>query len=159
MLAAEAPGPERPVFIIGTGRCGSTILFDCLSRHRQSEPCRDLVAGDVLPGVARELRAAVSQLLSGPRTRPVLKLTVAKASLDQADLLEPRYEEVCTDPVGVVRRAAEFAELPWTPAFEAEIRRTRIRNANDRWRRDLTPTQQHLLQKAIAGALQRYGYG
>jgi hypothetical protein len=52
----------------------------------------------------------------------------------------------------------DFAELPSAPEFEREVERAAIRSMRDRWRDDLTPAQQDLLDELLADDLRRAGY-
>ena len=82
----------------------------------------------------------------------------AKQSVPANQLLELRYEDVCGDPIGAYRKALEFSELPWTPGFERHLRKQSFRSENDKWRRDLTASQQKILETVLSSHLSRYGY-
>jgi hypothetical protein len=82
----------------------------------------------------------------------------AEKALPDEDLLEVRYEEMCAEPLRVFAAIGEFAELPWTGDFRGVVRRRRFHNQNDRWRRDLTPEQQRVLEAVLHTDLARYGY-
>lgn len=275
---------ERPIFIIGTGRCGSTALHRVLSRHPNvawlswlcqkhparpwlnrwlmraldlplpgrvrrrlnpaecygfwdhyyrgfSRPCRDLEAGDATIVVKRALQQVMAQMVTPRRHRLLLKVTgwprigflhevfpdarfvhivrdgravahsltqiswwhgwrgpgnwrtgeldptmqqewerhgrsflalaalqwkillaateKAAAALDPGDFFEIGYEQLCADPVGVCRAVAGFAGLEWTKGFERTVRRYPFSSANDKWRRDLTPAQQQILDSIV----------
>jgi hypothetical protein len=56
------------------------------------------------------------------------------------------------------RRVLEFAELPPSPEFERQVEAASIRSMRDRWRGDLMPAQQALLDELLADDLRRYGY-
>lgn len=82
----------------------------------------------------------------------------ARRALPAEDVLEIRYEDLCRDPMAPSRLAVEFAGLPWSPRFESAVRRFKLESANDKWRRDLTDAQQHVLNDTLRETLQRYGY-
>ena len=82
----------------------------------------------------------------------------AKRASPSASLFELKYEDLCRDPVGHFRRAAEFAGLPWNPAFERAVRAEGLRSGNEKWRRELTTGQQQVLERVLRGHLARYGY-
>jgi hypothetical protein len=69
-----------------------------------------------------------------------------------------KYEELCQQPLETCRRVLEFAELPGSPDFERHVKATKIRNTSDRWRDDLTPEQQTILDDLLREDLVRYGY-
>lgn len=287
---------DAPVFIIGTGRCGSTLFHDLLARHPRvsyltklanqhptrpelnraamksldvpglrwaarrkwhpveayhfwdhyyhgfSSPFRDLTSEDALPVVVRKLRPALAQLASPTRPHLICKITgwprigflqsiypnakfinvirdgratvnsllqvdwawdgwqgpaqwkwgplssereqrwqnsgrsfVALAALEweilmeayeQAKnvmssperLLEVRYEDLCADPMLVVRAATEFAGLEFSGEFKREIERFQVRDRNDKWQRDLSTSQQTILSDCIHDTLEHWGY-
>ena len=66
-------------------------------------------------------------------------IEAARRQLDPARFLEIKYESFCEQPMETYRRVLEFADLPWTPAFEREVQAASIRSQRDRWRADLTP--------------------
>ena len=84
-------------------------------------------------------------------------LEAARQSLDPGRFFEVRYESFCRQPLETCRQVLEFAELPPSREFEREVERTSIRDSN-RWRDDLTPQQQALLDDLLREDLPRYGY-
>ncbi len=85
-------------------------------------------------------------------------IEAARRQLDPARFLEIRYESFCEQPLETYRRVLDFADLPSTPAFEREVQRASLRSQRDRWRADLTPSQQAMLDQLLADDLRRYGY-
>ena len=86
-------------------------------------------------------------------------MDAARETLDPSRFLEVRYEEFCERPVEDFRRVLKFAELPWSADFEREIRSASIRSTSNRWRDDLAPGQQVILDDLLREDLLRYGYG
>ncbi|MET0987333.1 MAG: sulfotransferase [Steroidobacteraceae bacterium] len=83
----------------------------------------------------------------------------AKASMpDPTQLMEIRYEDLCSDPVSVFRRATDFAGLEFNADFERCISSARLRDANQKWRQDLTPAQQSILEACVSPSLEQWGY-
>lgn len=285
---------SRPIFIVGTGRCGSTAFHRLLAKHPQlmwlsgfaylfprkpalnrwavtamgnpllqrlfggrvrpgeqyrfwdehaygfSEPCRDLGASDVTARVKKQVRAAIAPMLTAKRDRLLAKITgwprigflkeifpdaqfihivrdgravassllhigfwsgwqgprgwragslapsdesawhssnqsfvtlaglewriqmrameAASRPLAPGDFLEIKYEEFCEQPVQTFRRVLAFAELPFSADFESSVKVASIKNMSNRWRKDLTPEQQSLLDDLLRDDLRRYGY-
>jgi omega-hydroxy-beta-dihydromenaquinone-9 sulfotransferase len=86
-------------------------------------------------------------------------IEAARRTLDPARFVEVKYETLCREPVETCRRIAAFAELPESAEFERHVSRAPITDMSDRWRRDLTPAQQALLDDLLRDDLIRYGYG
>jgi hypothetical protein len=69
-----------------------------------------------------------------------------------------RYETFCKNPIGEIKRIADFAELPWTRQFERIVRDFHVESENTKWKKDLTPSQQDILNRSLMPYLIRYGY-
>jgi hypothetical protein len=82
----------------------------------------------------------------------------AAATVGPERVLHVRYEDLCAEPAAQVRRVADFCGLPWSTAFEERLRACPLRNANEKFRQDLTPDQQAALEAVLAEPLARYGY-
>jgi hypothetical protein len=83
----------------------------------------------------------------------------ARQALDPQLFLEVKYETFCEQPVESFRQVLEFAELPWSAGFERDIREASIKSTSNRWRDDLAPRQQAILDDLLRDDLRRYGYG
>lgn len=86
-------------------------------------------------------------------------MDAARQTVDPSRFLEIKYETFCKQPLETCRRVLEFAEVPSLPEFEREVRATAITDMSNRWRGDLTPAQQALLDDLLRDDLARYGYG
>jgi hypothetical protein len=75
-----------------------------------------------------------------------------------SQLMHVRYEDFIEDPVATFRNVTEFCELGWPAPFEASVRRKRLHATHDKWRDNLDPAQQSLLEDVLAESLSRYGY-
>lgn len=82
----------------------------------------------------------------------------AKSHVEEDRFLEVKYEHLCADPIKTFREAVEFAELEWSTEFERNLQKFRVRNNNDKFRRDLTTRQQKILEDILGDYLGRYGY-
>lgn len=73
--------------------------------------------------------------------------------------LEVRYEDLLADPRKHMDVILEFLGLSWTQGFERGFaRHTFCTGRADAFRRDLTPEQLSLLERALTSHLHRYGY-
>ncbi len=86
-------------------------------------------------------------------------MDAARAKLDPKQFFEVRYEDFCEQPVEYFRRVLDFVELPESREFEQHVRAASIRSTSNRWRDDLAPAQQTILDDLLRQDLLRYGYG
>jgi len=82
----------------------------------------------------------------------------AQRMLPANRLLEVKYEDVCADPIPEFRRTAEFTGLKWSPEFERKLRSYPLRNQNEKWKSELTESQQKALTDVLRSHLELYGY-
>ena len=85
-------------------------------------------------------------------------MEAARRALDPQRFLEVKYETFCEQPLETFRRVLEFAELPPSAAFDQGIKTASIKNMSNRWRENLTPGQQALLDDLLREDLLPYGY-
>jgi len=85
-------------------------------------------------------------------------MDAARQQLDPERFMEIRYERFCEQPMETFRQVLEFAELPPSRALERAVNHARIRSTKDRWREDLAPAQQAILDELLRDDLRRYGY-
>ena len=78
--------------------------------------------------------------------------------IDPNDLMIVHYEDLCENSVSVMKSAAKFCELEWSSRFEKALESFELRTANYKWRSDLTPDQQQILQEVLGDKLKEYGY-
>jgi hypothetical protein len=82
-----------------------------------------------------------------------------RKALAAPSYLEVRYEDLVEDPATKFREIAEFGELSWDDDFERAVRSYRfVTDSNRAYERDLSPSQLHELQAALAQKLAAYGY-
>jgi omega-hydroxy-beta-dihydromenaquinone-9 sulfotransferase len=86
-------------------------------------------------------------------------MDAARQAIDPALFLEIKYEDFCEQPLEHFRRVLEFAELPPSKELEQAVNAASIRSTSSRWRKDLTPGQQAILDELLRHDLLRYGYG
>jgi hypothetical protein len=85
-------------------------------------------------------------------------MDVAQQALDPKRFYEVKYEAFCEQPLETYRRVLEFAELPVSTFFEQQVKAASISSTSHRWRDDLTPEQQAVLNRLLRDELQRHGY-
>jgi omega-hydroxy-beta-dihydromenaquinone-9 sulfotransferase len=85
-------------------------------------------------------------------------MEAARQTLDPSRFFEVKYETFCEQPMESFRQILEFAELPESAAFEREVKAASIRSTSSRWRDDLAPGQQVILDDLLHDDLLRYGY-
>lgn len=86
-------------------------------------------------------------------------IEAARRSLaDPKRFFQVTYEGFCDDPLETCRRALEFSELESSAEFERHVKATKIRSTAHRWRDDLAPAQQALLDDLLREDLLQYGY-
>jgi hypothetical protein len=78
--------------------------------------------------------------------------------LPSGSVLRVRYDEMVRDAPAVMRRVADFCGLSWSPDFVRHVRSERISDMDTKWTRQLTQSDQELLQKVIGPALGKYGF-
>ncbi len=86
-------------------------------------------------------------------------MEAARQALDPKLFFEVKYEAFCEQPLETLRRVLEFAEVPPSAEFEREVKAASIRSTSNRWRDDLAPWQQVILDDLLRDDLDRYGYG
>jgi hypothetical protein len=85
-------------------------------------------------------------------------MEAARKQVDSRLFMEVKYEAFCEQPMETFRQVLDFAELPVSPALERAVRSANIRSTSNRWRDDLAPGQQVILDDLLREDLRRYGY-
>lgn len=85
-------------------------------------------------------------------------MEAARRALDPKLFYEVKYEAFCEQPLETYRRVLEFAELPDSAEFERHVKAASIKSTSSRWRDDLTPAQQNILDDLLRDDLLRCGY-
>ena len=73
-------------------------------------------------------------------------------------IIELKYEDFVERPIENIGNVLEMCELKPSDQFMKKVGSYRLRNANDKWKKNLTLDQQELLQKSLSDHLQKYGY-
>ena len=82
----------------------------------------------------------------------------AKKYVEKSRIMEIRYEELCAEPIALLREIAEFCEIEWNGYFEARLKRYNLRNSNFKYREELSLQQQEVLNNVLADYLRKFGY-
>ncbi len=82
----------------------------------------------------------------------------AKRYIDKNDFLEFKYEELCSDPINVVKNAVNFCDLEWSQKFEAQVKKFPFKNTNDKWQKELNKDQQNICRDILSDYLRKYEY-
>ncbi len=82
----------------------------------------------------------------------------ASTPLGEERFMEIRYEDLCADTVGIMKRVVGFCGLGWEKSFERVVSSCRLRDTNGKYRENLTPRQLAELEGALGDYLARYGY-
>ena len=90
--------------------------------------------------------------------REVDEIRAAIPYLESGSYIEVRYEDLTADPFGHMRRLIEFCDLPWSPRYEAALRKFRIDNRDYKWATQLSEREQEILAAALADRLELLGY-
>jgi hypothetical protein len=85
-------------------------------------------------------------------------IEAARRAIDSDRFLEVKYETFCDQPSDTCRRIVDFTGLPHTAEFERHVQAATITDMSSRWRKDLTPGQQALLDDLLREDLARHGY-
>jgi sulfotransferase family protein len=85
-------------------------------------------------------------------------MEAARKQVDPRLFMEIKYEAFCEQPMETFRRVLEFADLPESPALDRAVRNAKIKSTSSRWRDDLAPAQQRILDDLLRDDLRRCGY-
>lgn len=67
----------------------------------------------------------------------------------RGQLLEVRYDELCSDRDATLRRILDFAGLTWTARFAAQVARYALDSRDDKWRTDLSDHAQESMHEVL----------
>jgi hypothetical protein len=82
----------------------------------------------------------------------------SKQEISPNNLLEIKYEDLCADPQKWFKKVTEFTELSFPSTFSSRLNKFRIESTNDKWKKDLTPAQQEILERVMVNHLKLWGY-
>lgn len=82
----------------------------------------------------------------------------AKRFIKASHILEIRYEDICVDPLAILKKTAEFCEIEWNEYFEARLKTYSLRNTNTKYNQELSIQQQEVLNSVLCDYLEKYGY-
>lgn len=82
----------------------------------------------------------------------------AKKYVKKSNLMEIKYEELCFDPIAVLKEISEFCDIEWTSYFEKRLRKYEVKNMNNKWEHELNINQKRELNEVLREYLAKYGY-
>jgi len=82
----------------------------------------------------------------------------AKENINNKNFLEIKYEDLCTNPVDILKKTTEFCELDWSKKIIKKLKKVRLNSANDKYKNDLTKDQIEILENVLHQYLIKYGY-
>lgn len=74
----------------------------------------------------------------------------------EGSVMRVKYEHLCANPLEVIKHIAVFCGLEWSPKFLSKLKQYKLRNANDKWKNELTQGQKMILQSILNGYLERF---
>lgn len=77
---------------------------------------------------------------------------------EKGSVISIKYEDFCDNPIVTLKSVFEFCDLGFTPSLSKHLASYRIRNANSKWREDLSDLQREELETVLAPYLKSYGY-
>jgi len=81
-----------------------------------------------------------------------------RSEIPSEQLLEISYEDLCADPEATLRKATDFADIAPSPRFLRRVNSFDLVNQNNKWKHDLTATQQATLEDSVGVELAAWGY-
>jgi len=85
-------------------------------------------------------------------------LDKAKEFVDEGNLFEVKYENLCAHPVSVFKDVVEFCDLEWSKKFEGSIKKYTLKNTNYKWQKEFTEYQKNMAEDILRDYLKRYNY-
>lgn len=79
-------------------------------------------------------------------------------SLPSERLLEVRYEDLCKRKGEVFSSVIEFCGLEDSKRFSRRLDKFKLDSMDEKWRSDLKPHQQMILEQSLESALRKYNY-
>ncbi len=117
--------------------------------------------GDMDPEFLREFNDSGQQpvVLGGIVWKTLMRHNENElTTVDPGQKFEVNYTDFVADPLGMMERVREYCELPKSDIFDRRIKKIRIHNADDKWKRDLDEDQKRLLMKTIGPDLEHFGF-
>lgn len=84
-----------------------------------------------------------------------------KAAIEKSEknsVLSVKYENLCSNSLGVLKKIIKFCGLDWSQKFESCIREHKIYDANKKWKSELSENQKKNLQDCLKNYLDQFGY-
>lgn len=91
--------------------------------------------------------------------RQVTEILENKPAIPPEVFFECRYEDLLGDSRALIRRIADFADLPWTAGYERALDEVRVVAGNrDKWRDQLPPEAKQVITRHAGDLIEALGY-
>jgi LPS sulfotransferase NodH len=140
---------EKPLFIIGPGRSGTTLLLRLMALHPELAWRKPhILAAMPLP---EQLELYAGRYLGYYQAK--------KGYRADEDYVQIYYEDLVREPTATLARICDRCELRWDTAVAEGLGSWAItQDTNQAWRQKLPPAQQAYLTRLLARPLQDLGY-
>lgn len=78
--------------------------------------------------------------------------------LRNENFLQIRYEDFVTDKIGTYSKILEFCEIEFHPSHKKYLLSKTIKDMNYKWKNDLSPSQQQILNSVLEQFLLKFDY-
>ncbi len=82
----------------------------------------------------------------------------SKINLGVNNLLEIRYEDLCSNTLHQLDRILEYTSLPKSSVFYKKVNKIPLHNANSKWESQLSKSQQAIMNEILKDKLAYYNY-
>jgi hypothetical protein len=117
--------------------------------------------GDMNPAYLEEFEASGRQpvVLAGIVWKTLMLYNEAElAQVNPDQTFEVNYTDFVADPIEMMDRVRDYCQLPESEIFNRRIKKIKIHNADDKWKRDLNDGQKELLMQTIGAELEHFSF-
>lgn len=88
----------------------------------------------------------------------MLEIFRQSKDLPRERYFEIKYEDFTRDPLYFFKKTLDFCGLEWDKHFESIINNTTFKNTNYKWKTNLSPEQQEVIESILGDFLNKIGY-